>query len=78
MENLVRPNATGRRGFVQTFIMISYDLSIAEEQIGVMARLIPPGQTAHQGGFRRESALQWQRFASTQVRQNEMDFTNRA
>src|SRR5262245_49538402 len=79
MENLVSPNTTGRRGLVETFIVIRHDFSLAEHEISMMAGLIAPGEASRVcGGLGRKGCFQANRFTSPQVWQNKMHFAGGA
>src|SRR5207247_10426540 len=72
MESFVGPDSTGRGVLIEAFIVIRHDLSVAERQIGMIPSVIVPDETARAGGLSRKSSFQLKRFASAQMRQDEM------
>src|SRR5689334_5901746 len=57
MENFIGANSTGGRGLIEAFIVISHDLALAEREIGVMPRVIMPGETFGLGGLSRKRSF---------------------
>ena len=57
MENFISANATRRRGLVKPFVVVRHNLSLAQQEIGVMAGLIVPGEASRGCRLSRECGL---------------------